>query len=118
MPATPIVTVATLPTSSAMNTSLIRRTKTTARANRPPPRRRLRHGKLMAHTHLKLVLGSVNGGHPGMKVGAMTLLNLQYKINPGMDHFVAKSAFSSGLRQKLQQRTRKNNLAAVAAVNP
>jgi|TARA_B100000959_G_scaffold11165_1_gene11178 hypothetical protein len=53
----------------------------------------------MAHTHLKLALGSIDGSHPGTKVGAMALIYLQHEINPGMDHLVAKGAFSCCLRQ-------------------
>jgi len=59
-------------------------------------------GITVAHTHLEVALGCVDGGHASPEVGSMGLLHPKNPIHPGVDHLVAEGAEQGLARQRIK----------------
>ena len=66
----------------------------------------------MANAHLKATLAAIDLLHPSLELRAVTFTAAKDEIHPGVDHFMAQGALRCFLRQRCQQRSRQDDLAA------
>ena len=101
MPAATVMALAAEAAGHARPPAPIGRFQPAARALGDPTSRLAGHGKAVAHTHFKLLLRRINGGHARPEMGAMHFIGLHHPMHPGVDHLVAERAGSGQLGQGL-----------------